>query len=193
MPGILDFRVALYWVWLWVSNFSFKNIKVEWFSGHSLGNCSKNQEKANYLTNYKIAECPIARLHQYFDVCEIWFAFSCLLDQLRQLCPVNCSMILNVLKEKVETPTQYNAIGKSSIDIFVSTADPKKEPPLFAANSILSILTTSRIGRRSCYVYDDGIEGNITEIAQNHRYKSMIYYKICNRVPWSDGTRLHIL
>jgi hypothetical protein len=92
-------------------------------------------------------------------------------------------MILNVLKEKVETPTQYNAIGKSSIDIFVSTADPKKEPPLFAANSILSILTTSRIGRRSCYVYDDGIEGNITEIAQNHRYKSMIYYKICNRVP----------
>lgn len=36
-------------------------------------------------------------------VCEIWFAFSWLLDQLPKLCPINRATDLNVLKEKFET------------------------------------------------------------------------------------------
>lgn len=93
-------------------------------------------------------------------VCEIWFAFSWLLDQLPKLCPINHAAELDVLKEKFETPTQSNPTGKSDlpgIDIFVSTADPEKEPPLVTANTILSILATDYpVEKLSCYVSDDG-------------------------------------
>ncbi|CBI33821.3 unnamed protein product, partial [Vitis vinifera] len=93
-------------------------------------------------------------------VCEIWFAFSWLLDQLPKLCPINRSADLNVLKEKFETPNPRNPTGKSDlpgIDMFVSTADPEKEPPLVTANTILSILAADYpVEKLSCYVSDDG-------------------------------------
>lgn len=93
-------------------------------------------------------------------VCEIWFAFSWLLDQLPKLCPINRSTDLNVLKEKFETPSPNNPTGKSDlpgIDIFVSTADPEKEPPLVTANTILSILAADYpVEKLACYVSDDG-------------------------------------
>ncbi|GFQ02506.1 cellulose synthase-like protein d2 [Phtheirospermum japonicum] len=93
-------------------------------------------------------------------ICEIWFAFSWLLDQLLKLCPVNRATDLNVLKEKFEMPSPVNPIGKSDlpgVDIFVSTADPEKEPPLVTANTILSILTADYpVEKLSCYVSDDG-------------------------------------
>ncbi|TQD80601.1 hypothetical protein C1H46_033853 [Malus baccata] len=93
-------------------------------------------------------------------VCEIWFAFSWLLDQLPKFCPINRSTDLNVLKEKFETPSPNNPTGKSDlpgIDIFVSTADPDKEPPLVTANTILSILATDYpVEKLACYVSDDG-------------------------------------
>jgi 1,4-beta-D-xylan synthase len=76
-------------------------------------------------------------------VCELWFAFSWLLDQLPKLCPVNRVTDLSVLKERFESPNLRNPKGRSDlpgIDIFVSTADPEKEPPLVTANTILSIL-----------------------------------------------------
>ncbi|XP_047317683.1 cellulose synthase-like protein D3 [Impatiens glandulifera] len=88
-------------------------------------------------------------------VCEIWFAFSWILDQLPKLCPVNRATDLNVLKEKFESPN-----GKSDlpgIDVFVSTADPEKEPPLVTANTILSILAVDYpVEKVACYVSDDG-------------------------------------
>lgn len=93
-------------------------------------------------------------------VCEIWFAFSWLLDQLPKLCPVNRVADLDVLKEKFETPGPGNPTGKSDlpgIDVFVSTADPEKEPPLVTANTILSILAADYpVEKLSCYVSDDG-------------------------------------
>ncbi|CAA2992695.1 cellulose synthase D3 [Olea europaea subsp. europaea] len=93
-------------------------------------------------------------------ICEIWFAFSWLLDQLPKLCPVNRATDLNVLKEKFETPSPANPTGKSDlpgVDIFVSTADPEKEPPLVTANTILSILAADYpVDKLSCYVSDDG-------------------------------------
>uniref|UniRef100_A0A7C9DX19 Cellulose synthase (UDP-forming) n=1 Tax=Opuntia streptacantha TaxID=393608 RepID=A0A7C9DX19_OPUST len=93
-------------------------------------------------------------------VCELWFAFSWLLDQLPKLCPVNRATDLNVLKEKFETPSPNNPTGKSDlpgIDVFVSTADPEKEPPLVTANTILSILAADYpVEKLSCYVSDDG-------------------------------------
>ncbi|KAF7809464.1 cellulose synthase-like protein D3 [Senna tora] len=93
-------------------------------------------------------------------VCEIWFAFSWLLDLLPKLCPINRFVDLDVLKEKFETPNPSNPTGKSDlpgIDIFVSTADPEKEPPLVTANTILSILAADYpVEKLSCYVSDDG-------------------------------------
>ncbi|KAJ0969571.1 hypothetical protein J5N97_022448 [Dioscorea zingiberensis] len=55
----------------------------------------------------------------------------------------------------------YEKDGKPSeladIDIFVSTVDPLKEPPLITANTVLSILAVDYpVNKVSCYVSDDG-------------------------------------
>ncbi|GLJ06951.1 hypothetical protein SUGI_0053650 [Cryptomeria japonica] len=93
-------------------------------------------------------------------VCEIWFAFSWLLDVLPKLCPINRSTDLNVLKEKFEQPNPEDPSAPSDlpgVDVFVSTADPEKEPPLVTANTILSILAADYpVDKLSCYVSDDG-------------------------------------
>ncbi|GAV62680.1 Cellulose_synt domain-containing protein [Cephalotus follicularis] len=93
-------------------------------------------------------------------VCEIWFAFSWLLEQLPKLCPIIRTSHIDVLKEKFETPNPGNPAGKSDlpgIDVFVSTTDPEKESPLFIANTILSILAADYpVEKLSCYVSDDG-------------------------------------
>ncbi|KAJ4772322.1 Cellulose synthase family protein [Rhynchospora pubera] len=92
--------------------------------------------------------------------CEIWFAFSWLLDQLPKLCPVNRATDLTVLKERYESPTVRNPKGRSDLpgmDVFVSTADPEKEPPLVTANTILSILAVDYpVEKLACYLSDDG-------------------------------------
>ncbi|KAJ6686658.1 X-BOX TRANSCRIPTION FACTOR-RELATED [Salix purpurea] len=75
--------------------------------------------------------------------CEIWFAQSWILDQLPKLCPVHRVTDLSVLKERFESPNLRNPKGRSDLagtDVFVSTADPEKDPPLVTANTILSIL-----------------------------------------------------
>ncbi|KAI5656368.1 hypothetical protein M9H77_25161 [Catharanthus roseus] len=88
-------------------------------------------------------------------ICELWFAFSWLLDQLPKFFPVNRATDLNVLKEKFETP--YPISDLPGVDIFVSTADPEKEPPLVTANTILSILAADYpVEKLACYVSDDG-------------------------------------
>ncbi|CAN1160849.1 Cellulose synthase-like protein D2 [Linum perenne] len=93
-------------------------------------------------------------------ICELWFSFSWLLDQLPKLCPVKREVDLQLLKEKFETPNPENPTGKSDlpgVDFFVSTADPEKEPPLVTANTILSILAADYpVEKLSCYVSDDG-------------------------------------
>ncbi|EFJ14485.1 cellulose synthase-like D2-2, glycosyltransferase family 2 protein [Selaginella moellendorffii] len=93
-------------------------------------------------------------------VCELWFAFSWILDQLPKLCPVNRTTNLAVLKDEFERPTAKNPKGRSDlpgIDIFVSTADPEKEPSLVTANTILSILAAEYpVEKLCCYLSDDG-------------------------------------
>ncbi|CAN6468577.1 unnamed protein product [Victoria cruziana] len=93
-------------------------------------------------------------------VCELWFAISWLLDQLPKLCPVNRVTDLTVLKQRFESPSFRNPKGRSDlpgIDVFVSTADPEKEPPLVTANTILSILAVDYpVEKVACYLSDDG-------------------------------------
>jgi hypothetical protein len=93
-------------------------------------------------------------------VCEIWFAFSWLLDQIPKLCPINRSTDLQVLHDKFDMPSPSNPTGRSdlpAVDLFVSTADPEKEPPLVTANTILSILAVDYpVEKIACYISDDG-------------------------------------
>jgi cellulose synthase A len=62
----------------------------------------------------------------------------------------------------VPIPTnRYDQEGEPSqlaaVDIFVSTVDPMKEPPLVTANTVLSILAVDYpVDKVSCYVSDDG-------------------------------------
>lgn len=93
-------------------------------------------------------------------ICEIWFAFSWLLDILPKFNPINRSADLSALKEKFETASPANPDGRSDLpglDVFISTADPEKEPPLVTANTILSILAVEYpIEKLSIYISDDG-------------------------------------
>ncbi|KAG9148795.1 hypothetical protein Leryth_018111 [Lithospermum erythrorhizon] len=93
-------------------------------------------------------------------VCEIWFSISWLLDVLPKFNPINRSADLAALKEKFETPSEANPKGRSDlpgIDVFISTADPEKEPPLVTANTILSILAVDYpVEKLSLYISDDG-------------------------------------
>ncbi|XP_059288654.1 cellulose synthase-like protein D4 [Lycium ferocissimum] len=93
-------------------------------------------------------------------VCEVWFAFSWILDQMPKVSPVNRSTDLVVLREKFDMPSPSNPTGRSDlpgVDMFVSTADPEKEPVLVTANTILSILAAEYpVEKLACYVSDDG-------------------------------------
>lgn len=56
---------------------------------------------------------------------------------------------------------RYDRDGEPSqldpVDVFVSTVDPLKEPPLVTANTVLSILSVDYpVDKVSCYVSDDG-------------------------------------
>lgn len=93
-------------------------------------------------------------------ICEIWFAFAWILDQVPKICPINRSTDLTVLRDKFDMPSPSNPTGRSDlpgVDIFVSTSDPDKEPPLVTANTILSILAVDYpVEKLACYVSDDG-------------------------------------
>lgn len=93
-------------------------------------------------------------------VCEIWFAFSWILDVLPKFTPINRQTDLDALYEKFDMPSPSNPSGRSDlpgVDFFVSTADPEKEPVLVTANTILSILAVDYpVEKVACYISDDG-------------------------------------
>ncbi|KAH7414784.1 hypothetical protein KP509_14G011300 [Ceratopteris richardii] len=88
-------------------------------------------------------------------ICEVWFAVSWILDQFPKWLPINRETYLDRLS------LRYDREGKPSelaaVDIFVSTVDPMKEPPIVTANTVLSILAVDYpVDKVSCYVSDDG-------------------------------------
>ncbi|CAH9079422.1 unnamed protein product [Cuscuta europaea] len=90
-------------------------------------------------------------------ICEIWFAFSWLLDQFPKWAPINRRTYLHNLSASFESEGQQNALA--AVDFFVSTVDPLKEPPLITANTVLSILAVDYpVDKVSCYVSDDGAD-----------------------------------
>ncbi|KAK7318829.1 hypothetical protein RJT34_03536 [Clitoria ternatea] len=88
-------------------------------------------------------------------ICEIWFAFSWVLDQFPKWCPVNRQTFIDNLSARFEREGEPNELA--AVDFFVSTVDPLKEPPLITANTVLSILAVDYpVDKVSCYVSDDG-------------------------------------
>lgn len=103
-------------------------------------------------------------------ICEIWFAFSWVLDQFPKWCPINRETYTDRLSARLLYKlcelhyqykfecycwmlswsgyaywhARYEREGEPSelaaVDFFVSTVDPLKEPPLITANTVLSIL-----------------------------------------------------
>ncbi|RWR72791.1 putative cellulose synthase A catalytic subunit 5 UDP-forming [Cinnamomum micranthum f. kanehirae] len=88
-------------------------------------------------------------------ICEIWFAVSWILDQFPKWLPIDRETYLDRLSLRYEKEGQPSQL--SPVDIFVSTVDPLKEPPLVTANTVLSILAVDYpVDKVSCYVSDDG-------------------------------------
>ncbi|XP_010538575.1 PREDICTED: cellulose synthase A catalytic subunit 8 [UDP-forming] isoform X1 [Tarenaya hassleriana] len=88
-------------------------------------------------------------------ICEIWFAFSWVLDQFPKWYPINRETYVNRLSARYERPGEPPELA--AVDFFVSTVDPLKEPPLITSNTVLSILALDYpVDKVSCYVSDDG-------------------------------------
>ncbi|KAI8569065.1 hypothetical protein RHMOL_Rhmol02G0249200 [Rhododendron molle] len=88
-------------------------------------------------------------------ICEIWFALSWLLDQFPKWSPINRETYLDRLALRHDRDGEPSQLAP--IDVFVSTVDPLKEPPIVTANTVLSILSVDYpVDKVSCYVSDDG-------------------------------------
>ncbi|CAN4118140.1 unnamed protein product [Withania somnifera] len=88
-------------------------------------------------------------------ICEIWFAISWIFDQFPKWVPIQRETYLDRLSLRYEKEGKPSELAH--IDIFVSTVDPLKEPPLITANTVLSILAVDYpVDKVSCYVSDDG-------------------------------------
>ncbi|XP_039026220.1 cellulose synthase A catalytic subunit 2 [UDP-forming]-like isoform X2 [Hibiscus syriacus] len=88
-------------------------------------------------------------------ICEIWFAVSWILDQFPKWFPIERETYLDRLSLRYEKEGKPSELA--SVDVFVSTVDPMKEPPLITANTVLSILAVDYpVDKVACYVSDDG-------------------------------------
>ncbi|XP_039131268.1 probable cellulose synthase A catalytic subunit 3 [UDP-forming] [Dioscorea cayenensis subsp. rotundata] len=88
-------------------------------------------------------------------ICEIWFAMSWILDQFPKWLPIERETYLDRLSLRYDKEGQPSQLA--AVDLFVSTVDPLKEPPLVTANTVLSILAVDYpVDKVSCYVSDDG-------------------------------------
>jgi len=88
-------------------------------------------------------------------ICEIWFALSWILDQFPKWLPITRETYLDRLSIRFEREGEPNQL--SPVDVFVSSVDPLKEPPIITANTVLSILSVDYpVEKVTCYVSDDG-------------------------------------
>ncbi|CAN6571574.1 unnamed protein product [Malus baccata var. baccata] len=81
--------------------------------------------------------------------CESWFAFNWVLTLITQWTPVEYKTYPhNLLQQVSELPP---------VDMFVTTADAKLEPPIITVNTVLSLLAVDYPTHKlACYVSDDG-------------------------------------
>jgi len=88
-------------------------------------------------------------------ICEVWFALSWILDQFPKWFPITRETYLDRLSMRFEREGEPNLLAP--VDVYVSTVDPLKEPPIITANTVLSILAVDYpVDKVCCYVSDDG-------------------------------------
>ncbi|KAM1234421.1 hypothetical protein ACFX2J_004004 [Malus domestica] len=88
-------------------------------------------------------------------ICEVWFAFSWMLEQFAKWNPINRETYLERLSIRFDREGEPNML--SPVDVYVTTVDTAKEPPLITANTVLSILAVDYpVDKICCYVSDDG-------------------------------------
>ncbi|CAL5027486.1 unnamed protein product [Urochloa decumbens] len=82
-------------------------------------------------------------------VCEAWFTFVWLITVSTKWSPVRFDTHPERLAQRNEE--------LPAVDVFVTTADPKLEPPAVTVNTVLSLLALDYpAGKLACYVSDDG-------------------------------------
>ncbi|XP_018482999.1 cellulose synthase-like protein B3 isoform X2 [Raphanus sativus] len=82
-------------------------------------------------------------------LCECSFTFIWLLITCTKWSPAEHKPYLDRLDERVHE--------LSSVDMFVTTADPVREPPILVVNTVLSLLAVNYPANKlACYVSDDG-------------------------------------
>ncbi|XP_057852914.1 probable cellulose synthase A catalytic subunit 1 [UDP-forming] isoform X3 [Cryptomeria japonica] len=110
-----------------------------------------------FFFNYRVST-PVPNAYPLWLVsviCEIWFAVSWILDQFPKWMPINRETYLDRLALRYDREGEPSQLA--TVDIFVSTVDPLKEPPIVTANTVLSILAVDYpVHKVSCYVSDDG-------------------------------------
>ncbi|KAJ7568289.1 hypothetical protein O6H91_01G026100 [Diphasiastrum complanatum] len=86
-------------------------------------------------------------------MCELWFFFSWMLDSISKITPVR----RETYKDRLQAVYDDGGESFPQVDVFITTADSEKEPPLVTACTILSVLSTDYPANRlACYLSDDG-------------------------------------
>ncbi|GJM97947.1 hypothetical protein PR202_ga14913 [Eleusine coracana subsp. coracana] len=123
-------------------------------SDHDTPRCAESKQQLS-----RKLPIPSSKINPYRIVIILRLAILALFIHYRILNPVHnayglwlTSVICEIWYEKEGQKSEL-----APIDIFVSTVDPMKEPPLVTANTVLSILAVDYpVDKVSCYVSDDG-------------------------------------
>jgi len=113
-------------------------------------------------------------------VCEIWLALSWMVDQLPKWFPITRETYLERLSLRFEREGEPNLLAP--VDIFVTTADPFKEPPILTANTVLSVLSVDYpVEKVSCYVSDDSASMLLFDTLSETAEFARIWVPFCNK------------
>lgn len=107
-------------------------------------------------------------------LCESCFSFIWLLITCIKWCPAEHKPFPDRLDERIH--------DLPSVDMFVTTADPVREPPILVVNTVLSLLAVNYPANKlACYVSDDGCS-SLTYFSLKEAYKfAKIWVPFCKK------------
>ena len=104
-----------------------------------------------------------------------------LVDQIPKWFPITRDTYLERLSIRFEREGgEPNLLAP--VDIFVTTADPLKEPPIITANTVLSVLSVDYpVVKVSCYVSDDSASMLLFDTLSETAEFARIWVPFCNK------------
>ncbi|CAL5207064.1 unnamed protein product [Lathyrus oleraceus] len=113
-------------------------------------------------------------------ICEIWLSLSWVVDQFPKWFPMTRETYLERLSMRFEREGEPNLLA--AVDVFVTTADPLKEPPIITANTVLSILSVDYpVDKVSCYVSDDSASMLLFDTLSQTSQFARIWIPFCKK------------